>query len=394
LRKTGVYEEFMAATHIDLSKADDPRDAVHRAVEALAHGHLVVFPTETVYGVAANALDPQAVRKLRELKGRPEDGTFALAIKSADSALDYVPDMSPLAARLARRCWPGPITLVLPDRHPDSVLRQLPAEVQSSVSKHGAVGLRVPAHSILLSVLRLSSGPLVLTSANLSGQPDSTTAAAAMEACGDRVAPVLDDGPAKYAQPSSVVRVEQNSLTMLREGVINETTLRRFANLMLVMVCTGNTCRSPMAALMMRQRIAERLGCRPDELESRGVMVLSAGIAAMSGSGASYEAVQTMQARGLNLSDHESQPLSERIVRFADLILTMTRGHREAICTQWPECGPRVKLLCHDQQDVSDPIGGPDTVYQRCADQIEAQLDAWIDSLDLSGLIEPPTTGD
>jgi protein-tyrosine phosphatase len=344
--------------------------------------------------VAASALSPEAVQRLWDLKGRDEDATFALAIKSSDDALDYVPDLSPLAARLARRCWPGPITLVLPDRHPDSVLRQLPEEVQHSVSKDGAVGLRVPAHAVLLSVLRLTSGPLVLTSANLSGSPDSTTAAEAMQALGDGVALVLDDGPAKYAQPSSVVKVEQNSLTMLREGVINEKTLRRFANVMIVLVCTGNTCRSPMASQLMRQHIANRLGCKLDELESRGVMVLSAGIAAMSGSGASPEAVRTMQARGLDLSDHESQPLTERIARFADMILTMTRGHREAICTQWPECSSRVKLLCHDGQDVSDPIGGPETVYQRCADQIEAQLDAWIDTLDLDGLIEQPPAGD
>jgi protein-tyrosine phosphatase len=113
-------------------------------------------------------------------------------------------------------------------------------------------------------------------------------------------------------------------------------------------------------------------------------MIMSAGLAAASGGRASPEAVQLMQERGIDINNHESQPLSERLVRFADLILTMTRGHRESIVEQWPDAAARTKVLCRDHADVSDPIGGPIDRYRRCADQIEAQLDAWIDEIDLA----------
>ncbi len=149
----------MSAAVIDLNNVEDQRDVVHRAVEALADGKLVVFPTETVYGIAASALHEDAVQRLLVAKGRPEDQPVTLAIKSPEDALDYVPRISPLGQRLARRCWPGPITLVLEDDHPDSVIRQLPASVQQVVCPAGTIGLRVPAHPVILSVLRLSAGP-------------------------------------------------------------------------------------------------------------------------------------------------------------------------------------------------------------------------------------------
>ena len=93
---------------VDVRAAEDLRDVVHRAVQAVAEGKLVVFPTETVYGLAAQALQPEAVRRLSEVKGREEGHPLTLAIKSAEEARDYAPDMSLLAFRLARRCWPGP----------------------------------------------------------------------------------------------------------------------------------------------------------------------------------------------------------------------------------------------------------------------------------------------
>ncbi len=368
---------------IDLERADDARDVVHRAVQALAEGKLIALPTETVYGLAASALCESAVERLFTVKGRQRRQPLTLAIKSADDALDYVPDISRLAERLARRCWPGPVTLVLDDRHPDSVVKQLPFSVQEAISPEGTLGLRVPAHALVLDILRLSAGPLALTSANRSGQADSVTAQEVADSLGDDVDLILDDGRSKYAQPSSVVRVNAGGLKVLRAGVFAETTLRRLSSLMVLLVCTGNTCRSPMAEALMRQKLADRLGCGVDELEDCGVLVSSAGIAAMSGGRPSPEAAQVMAARGIDITSHTSQPLTDRLVRYSDLIITMTRGHREAVLAQWPEAAARTAVLSAQSIDVADPIGGPLETYQACADQIDRELDAWIDRLDL-----------
>ncbi|NLX56461.1 MAG: threonylcarbamoyl-AMP synthase [Planctomycetaceae bacterium] len=383
----------MSAAVIDLKNVEDQRDVVHRAVEALVDGQLVVFPTETVYGVAASALHEGAIQRLLEAKGRDARHPMTLAIKSAEDAWDYVPRISTLGQRLARRCWPGPLTLVLEDDHPESVVRQLPVAVQKVVCPAGQIGLRVPAHPILLSVLRLCAGPLALSSANRTGEPAAVTADEAIESLRDRVELILNDGQCKFGQPSTVVQIRDNCWQLLRPGVFNESTLRRLASFMLLFVCTGNTCRSPMAGALMQRHLARRLGVEEAQLEDRGLLVLSAGIAAMSGGRASAEAIEVMAECGLDLSRHESQPLSDRLVRFADLILTMTRGHREAILAEWSSAAARTHLLGGSAGDVADPVGGTTDTYRQCASQIDEFLKPWLAQLDLERIVATGGSG-
>ena len=370
----------MPAAVIQLKNTDDIRDAVHRAVETLAAGKLVAFPTETVYGIGASALLPRAVERLVEVKqrdGRP----LSLAIKSVDDALDYVPNMSPLAIRLARRCWPGPLTLVLRDSHPDSVISRLPEIVQNLVLPHGAVGLRVPAHSIVLETLRMLAGPMVFSSANLSGEPDATSADQVIERLRDSVDLVLDDGPCRYGRPSSVVQVEGNEFTMLREGVVTKETLEQMTYYLALVVCTGNTCRSPMGEKILRRELAKRMGCPEDQLQENGMAVRSAGIAAMSGGRPSAHSTGVMKSMGMDLSSHESQPVTDLLIKQADVILTMTAGHRQALLAQWPDLANRTFLFSIDHRDVTDPIGQSEDVYQACADQLVSYSEHWADKI-------------
>lgn len=359
---------------IDIRNAEDARDVVHRAVQALAEGYLVALPTETVYGLAASACRADAVERLMQAKGRPTGKPFPLAIKSADEAADFVPDLSPLARRLARRCWPGPVTLVLENRHQEGLTQQLPPAVREIVTPNGTVGLRVPANEMSQDVLRMLSGPIVLTSANRSGEAEAVTAEQVVRSVGDEVAIVLDDGPCRYGQASSVVRVQHNKFEMLREGVVAESTLRRLAGVMVVFVCTGNTCRSPMAELLMRATLAKVLNCKLEELENRGVMVVSAGIAAAPGCPPAAEAVQVMHEYGLDLAPHEAQPLTEQLARHADLIITMTQSHMQSIVERWPNAAERTFMLLPEGGDISDPIGQTVGAYRQCAEQISAAV--------------------
>src|SRR6516162_1595784 len=151
---------------IDWRSAADPFVVVDRAAQALAEGQLVAFPTETVYGVAANIWRSDAVERLAQSNGRSEHKPMALAIESASDALDWVPSLSIVGQRLARRCWPGPMTLVCGEGIDEGLASQLPQSVRQRVSPEGTIGLRVPDHEAIQQVLARMPGPLVLTSAN------------------------------------------------------------------------------------------------------------------------------------------------------------------------------------------------------------------------------------
>ena len=372
----------MSPAVIDVRKAEDWRDVVHRAVQALVEGRVVAFPTETVYGLAASALNERAVNRLIAIKSRQWGHPLTLAIKSSEEAFDYVPSATPLARRVANRCWPGPVTLVLDDDHPESLLQRLPEQVRLAVSPSGTVGLRVPGHQLILEVLHLLAGPLVLSSANRTGQPDSISADEVVAALGDDIDLILDDGPCQFGQSSTVVRLGKSGVKILREGVVTDATLKRLTNYMIVFVCTGNTCRSPMAEQLCKQRVAEKLRCDIDQLEDNGVVILSAGIAAGHGSGAAQEAITVMEEQKLDLTQHASQPLSDRLVRHADQIFTMTRGHRQAIINHWPNLASKVQVLCPEGHDVADPIGGSTEIYRSCAREIDGYLGQRIEEID------------
>lgn len=368
---------------IDIRSSDDLRDVVHRAVQAIVEGGVVALPTETVYGLFASGLRDDAVARLYDLKGRAANQPVGLAVKGSEDALDYVPDMSPLAQRLARRGWPGPLTLVVPDGHPDSALSVMAPRVREAVVRDGFVGLRAPAHATVLDILRMVPGPVVQTSANQSGGPEPTTAQDVVRALGDGVTMVLDDGPCRFGQPSSVVRIRDEKIEMLRAGVISEKTLKRWSSISILFVCTGNTCRSPMAEALCRKLVAEKLHCPVQAVEDRGVIVASAGIAAMTGGRASPEASEVLAAEGLSVEDHYSQPVTDSLIKSADRIFVMTRSHRAGLLAEWPEAADRTSLLSPDGLDVSDPIGGTTEHYRRCAQQIKKALESRIQELPL-----------
>jgi protein-tyrosine phosphatase len=356
---------------LDWRTAADQRCVVRHAAEVLADGGLVAFPTETVYGIAAHALVPGAVERLALSKGRAEDKPLALAVGGPAEALDWLPALSPLGRRLARRCWPGPVTLVCGDGLEDGLAGRLPEAVRRRICPAGTVGLRSPAHAAILGVLPRLPGPLVLTSANRSGEPEATTAEEVVDALGGDLDLVIADGPSRYGQPSTVVRVAGKTWSVLREGVVAASVLERLAGCMIVFVCTGNTCRSPLAEALCKKLLAERLGCVPAELPQRGYTVVSAGLSALGGGRAAAEAIEAARELGADLDCHTSRPMTADLAAQADLLVAMTRGHLLALADYFPESAGQQpsarRLLCPEGTDVPDPIGCDRPVYRECA---------------------------
>ena len=119
-------------------------------------------------------------------------------------------------------------------------------------------------------------------------------------------------------------------------------------------------------------------------LNLAGIRVMSAGLAAMMGGPAAREAVAVLAESGIDLKNHESQPVTEMLVRHADLILTMTRSHRNALLAEWPDAADRTKLVNRSGADVVDPIGGSPEVYRQCAGKLRGELEAWVNEIPLS----------
>jgi len=357
--------------------------AVSKTVDVLLSGGVVVVPTETVYGLAVRLNDSQAVRKLFELKGRNNHHPFALAFSSADAIEDVCSKMSPLALRLARRCLPGPVSLVL-DVPPDSLFWKLPPEIRQAVSQQSTICCRVPDHPLLLPVLGELNEPIVLTSANKSGQGESTRVEQIIADLGNGIDLLIDDGPLTSPKPSTIVKIigndtvnndtVNNGYAILREGALKANTIKRLTALMILFICTENTCRSPMAEYLCEKMLAERLQCPVEALEQHGIVVLSAGLTATEGEPATANAVEVLKEYGIRAGDHRSLLLNETHVRFADFIFTMTRQHREKILSKWHNVDSRLCVLRTDGGDILDPLGSSLSIYRTCVEQIRTEI--------------------
>jgi protein-tyrosine phosphatase len=296
-----------------------------------------------------------------------------MALKNPLEALDYVPKMGSLGRKLIRRFWPGPVTLLFEDSIDEALAGSFPPDVRRALSPERTLALRVPAHEVTWNVLRLLPAPLCAT-AEVPGASSQFPTANDLAHAGDEVAVIIDTGPSRYAQPTSLVRVGSNCWELIHEGVASKRTLNRLAGTMYLFICTGNTCRSPMAEGLFRKLLAERMKCPEDELVDRGFVVASAGVAAAHGNPPSPEAVEILTGRGVDLRGHESQPVTAQLLSQADQIFTMTRSHRDLLVRDFPELADSVRLLARDGADVIDPIGAGLDEYRRCADQIEEYL--------------------
>lgn len=196
-------------------QGEDPA-AIRRAAELLRDGELVGMPTETVYGLAADALNIDAVAKVFEAKQRPSFDPLIVHVPDAEHAA-ALGAMDEVARRLAEAFWPGPMTLVLPRLLDDQGKPVVPDLVTSGLD---AVGLRVPDHPVALALLRVSGLPLAAPSANKFGSISPTTAQHVVDELGGKVAAVVNGGPCDRGVESTVIRVTDRGVQVLRLGAL------------------------------------------------------------------------------------------------------------------------------------------------------------------------------
>jgi L-threonylcarbamoyladenylate synthase len=196
--------------------ADQRADGIDAAKQAIGRGRLVVMPTDTVYGIAADAFEPAGVRRLLRAKGRTRRVPTPVLIAAADTLRALATSVPPQARELSRAFWPGGLTIIC---------RQQPSLQWDLGDTRGTVAIRMPDHPDALELLA-ETGPLAVSSANVHGEPPATTVDAAYDQLGERVSVYLDAGPTRGPVPSTILDATGDTLRVLREGVISLERLR------------------------------------------------------------------------------------------------------------------------------------------------------------------------
>ncbi|MBD3246430.1 MAG: threonylcarbamoyl-AMP synthase [Candidatus Omnitrophica bacterium] len=321
-----------------------------KIADYIRRGDLVALPSETVYGLAGRADRPEVVTRLYEVKQRPREKPFTYLVGAIEDAVDhYLAPLPPFCYRLMEKFWPGPLTLVYYS------------------PRDKKIGVRVPSHLLLQEVLKdLPRIPVFFPSANLSGRPEAASAQEVESSFDGKVDVIVDGGKAFFRQSSTVLDVTERPFRLLREGVVSKREIIEvFIRKRVLFVCTGNTCRSPMAEVLLKKYLAEEKPYLQDRYE-----IISRGIAPVEGNPISPSAVTVLgENEYVDVRGFRAHVLDRGSVLSSDLIFTMEERQKEHILRYEPTAEGRVfhlkKFLPPEkEQDIPDPIGKGLSVYE------------------------------
>ena len=339
--------------------SDSPTPTISTLQRHLSQGKLAVLPTDTVPGLAVLADAPNANQYLLATKGGPAR-PFSLHFSSLQNVKRHFPNLPPGLARLLIRKLPGPWTFLL-----STDWAQFPTR---RPWPWPSVGVRVPDHEELREILMPFPQGALMSSVNASGHPPlfGDGLAQWLSVHPDILSAPLEEAESSAkAIPSAVLQLKPKFQCV--RGNLNLDSFR--PGIRVLILCTGNICRSPLAEALLQQELAATWGVSPSALEDLGWIVRSAGVFAVSGGAASPHSVAVGRRLGVDLTGHQATPLAEALEQPWDLVLGMGLNHLVEMGRERKKA-----LFCPDGASIADPYGGEEQDYARMADDLQMAI--------------------
>lgn len=348
---------------------------IKRAAELIKSGGIIVYPTDTLYGIGVNANNPVAMKKLYELKKRDSKKPVSLMVKTIDQIRYIVGSLTQEETRFIHALTPGKVTIIV----------EVKKAVQIPYMEHlSKIGFRIPKSPLCLRLVSEAKCPITSTSLNRSSDENIMDPGELDAVMQSELDLVLDGGPVRSTNGSTVIDATTSPATILRAGDVPLTEIERKlghkvgtrypSKFMITFICSGNICRSPMAQGILKQ-IISRTRYRND------VSVHSAGILPIEPSPAAMNAIEVAQANEIDLHQHISRPVSVDIMNETNLVICMAWDHYQYLQKKFPTQKRKIILLKQwylqkslVNPSIKDPVGQNIDTFTEVFNEIQVEL--------------------
>ncbi len=361
---------------IDPKKPD--AKIVKKTIDVLKNGGIIVYPTNTLYGLGVDAFNVKALERLFVVKQRTPNQPISLMVASLTQLEQLYAHVNEKQKEILQKILPGKFTVILKSKFKKNRV------YFASGPEGNKVGFRVadlPFNQMLLSRF---GNPITSTSANISGSPNALTIQEIIAQFGDRLDLILDAGPAPDLKGSTIIDMTKTPYLILREGSIKKAKLeklfapqpirKRKTKFVITFVCSGNICRSPMAAGILKEFLSKTKFKNVVKVQSAGTLELTSGPA-------HPKAITVAHLSGIDLSHHQAQTISEKIVKESDLIICLAMNHYQFLREHFPQYQSKIVLLKNWHRrsklanpSVADPIGHDLPFFEQVFEEIKREI--------------------